>query len=316
MIVTLMARAGASAKRVFEVIDAPNEVTNRPDAPDLPALAGRVAFEDVSFRYVGAERPALDRVSFVVEPGQTVAIVGTTGSGKSTITNLIPRFYDVTSGRVTVDGVDVRDVTVESLRGQIGIVLQDTLLFSGTIRENISYGIPNASLDDVVRVARMAQAHDFILEQPDGYNTRIGEGGVGLSGGQMQRVAIARALLLNPRLLILDDSTSAVDAETEYQIQRALDELVGERTSFVIAQRISTVRNANLILVLDNSRVVASGTHESLLETSALYGEIVASQLRDDTPGLTRPDGTPDDSSEEASVSISTGASRGNEVRQ
>ena len=286
MITTMTARSGASAKRVFEVLDAQSEVTDRPDAIALPPLQGRVAFQDVSFRYAGAERPALQDVSFVAEPGQTIAIVGSTGSGKSTITSLIPRFYDVTGGRVTVDGRDVRDVTLASLRGQIGIVLQDTLLFSGTIRDNIAYGVPDASLDDVVRVAKLAQAHDFIAALPQGYDSRVGEGGVGLSGGQMQRVAIARALLLDPRVLILDDSTSAVDAETEYQIQRALDELIGHRTSFVIAQRISTVRGADQILVVDNARIVARGTHEELLATSALYGEIVASQLHDDTAPL------------------------------
>ena len=282
MISALVARASASAKRVFEVLDAPVEVKNKPGAQPLPAVQGRVVFEDVSFRYVGAERNVLEHVSFVAEPGQTIAIVGSTGSGKSTVINLIPRFYDVTGGRVTIDGYDVRDVTLESLRGQIGIVLQDTLLFSGTIRDNIAYGRPTASMEDIVQAARLAQAHDFILEQPQGYDTRIGEGGVGLSGGQMQRIAIARALLLDPRVLIMDDSTSSVDAETEYQIQRALDELMGSRTSFVIAQRISTVRNADLILLLDNARILARGTHEELLASSALYGEIVASQLRDD----------------------------------
>lgn len=282
MIAANVARAGASAKRIFEVLDAQSEVTDKSDAKPLPPILGRVEFEDVGFRYVGAERDALTGVSFVAEPGQTVAIVGTTGAGKSTITNLIPRFYDPTHGRVMIDGHDVRDVTLDSLRSRIGIVMQDTLLFSGTIRENIAYGVPEASLDEIVRVARLAQAHEFIVGLPDGYSTKIGENGVGLSGGQMQRVAIARALLLSPRVLILDDSTSAVDAETEYQIQQAMDRLLGERTSFVIAQRISTVRGADLILVLDNAKIVASGTHEALLESSALYGEIVASQLRDD----------------------------------
>ena len=277
-----IARASASAKRIFEVIDAESEVSDRPGAIPLPPIVGRVAFEDVRFRYAGAERNVLEGATFVAEPGQTVAIVGTTGAGKSTIINLIPRFYDVTGGRVTVDGHDVRDVTLSSLRRQIGIVLQDTLLFSGTIRENIAYGAPDASLDDVVRVAKLAHAHEFIIQQPEGYNTRIGEGGVGLSGGQMQRIAIARALLLNPQILILDDSTSSVDAQTEYQIQQSLTSLLGSRTTFVIAQRISTVRDADLILVLDNAKIVAQGKHDELLATSALYSEIVASQLYDD----------------------------------
>ncbi len=282
MISAMMARAAASARRIFEVVDAPNEVVEKPDAYPLPPVQGRVAFEHVYFRYVGSERNVLEDVSFVAEPGQTVAIVGTTGSGKSTIINLIPRFYDVTAGRVTIDGHDVRDVTLDSLRRQIGIVLQDTILFSGTIRENIAYGMPEAAEADVVRVAKLAQAHDFIVAQPQGYDTKIGEGGVGLSGGQMQRIAIARALLLNPQLLILDDSTSSVDAETEYRIQRALADLLRHRTAFIIAQRISTVRNADLILVLDNARVIAQGTHDELLASCPQYGDIVASQLYDD----------------------------------
>lgn len=279
-----VARAGASAKRIFEVIDAQSEVAEKPDAICLPRVDGRIEFKDVSFRYVGMERDVLHHVSLVAEPGMTVAIVGTTGAGKSTIINLIPRFYDVTGGQVTLDGHDVRDLTLESLRGQIGMVLQDTLLFSGTIGENIAYGAPNTSPEDVVRVAKLAQAHDFIVDQPNGYETRIGEGGVGLSGGQMQRIAIARALLLDPKVLILDDSTSSVDAETEYQIQQSLLSLMQTRTSFVIAQRMSTVRDADLILVLDQHSIVSRGTHEELLATSALYGEIVASQLQDDVP--------------------------------
>ncbi|MHB1132847.1 MAG: ABC transporter ATP-binding protein [Chloroflexota bacterium] len=288
MMAAIMARATASARRIFEVVDAQNEVMEKPDALDVEKVRGRVVFEEVSFRYVGMERDVLDRVSFVAEPGQTVAIVGTTGSGKTTIINLIPRFYDVTHGRVMLDGHDVRDLTLVSLRRHIGIVLQETLLFSGTIKENLAYGAPDASFEDIERVARLAQAHDFIVEQPNGYETRIGEGGVGLSGGQMQRIAIARALLLEPNVLILDDSTSSVDAETEYQIQRSLDELMKERTSFIIAQRMSTVRNADVILVLDQARIAASGTHEELLASNDLYADIVTSQLRDDVPA---PDG-------------------------
>jgi ATP-binding cassette subfamily B multidrug efflux pump len=284
MLSAMIARAAASARRIFEILDAQSEVTDRPDAAPLPPIQGRVAFEEVSFRYLGGERDTLSEISFAAEPGQTVAILGATGSGKSTIINLIPRFYDVTGGQVTVDGYDVRVVTLDSLRSQIGIVLQETTLFSGTIRDNIAYGRPEASDQEAIEAARAAQAHDFIMEMPDGYRTRVGERGVGLSGGQRQRIAIARALLIDPRILILDDSTSSVDAETEYQIQQALDRLMVGRTSFVIAQRISTVRNADLILVLDKGKLVAMGTHEGLLTESPLYAEILYSQLREDAP--------------------------------
>jgi ATP-binding cassette, subfamily B, multidrug efflux pump len=205
--------------------------------------------------------------------------MGPTGSGKSTIINLIPRFYDPTQGRVTVEGHDLRDITLESLRDQIGIVLQDTTLFSGSIRDNIAYGRPDASAADVEAAARAAQAHEFIAGFPDGYATIVGERGVGLSGGQKQRIAIARALLSDPRILILDDSTSAVDAETEFQIQQALDHLMAGRTSFVIAQRISTVRNADMILLLDGGKIAAQGKHDDLLRESALYGQIIDSQF-------------------------------------
>ena len=283
MLSAMIARAGASARRIFEILDAQAEVVDRPGAVALPPIQGRVAFEQVSFRYLGAERDTLSQVSFVAEPGQTVAVLGATGSGKSTIINLIPRFYEVSSGRVTVDGYDVREVTLDSLRAQVGIVLQETTLFSGTIRDNIAYGRPQASDEEVMAAARAAQAHDFIKELPEGYQTRVGERGVGLSGGQRQRMAIARALLIDPRILILDDSTSSVDAETEYQIQQALERLMVGRTSFVIAQRISTVRSADLILVLDRGRLAATGTHQQLLAESALYAEIVYSQLREDT---------------------------------
>lgn len=279
MVSALISQASAGAVRIFEILDAPVEVADKPGAPSLPPVTGRVAFEKVSFRYVGATQNTLTDVSFVASPGQTVAILGATGAGKSSIINLIPRFYDVTAGRVTIDGHDVRDVTVESLRSQIGIVLQETNLFSGTIRENIAYGRPNASLDDVIEAAKAAEAHDFIIELPEGYETKVGERGVGLSGGQKQRIAIARALLLDPRILILDDSTSSVDAETEYRIHQALDRLMRGRTSFVIAQRISTVRNADMILVLERGQVVAQGAHTELLQTSEVYADIYYSQF-------------------------------------
>jgi ATP-binding cassette, subfamily B, multidrug efflux pump len=281
-----LTRAGASAVRVYEVLDAPLEVFSKPGATVLPALEGRVEFRDVKFRYVGSEREILRSVSFVVEPGSVVAILGTTGSGKSTLTNLIPRFYDPSAGQVLIDGHDVREVDLSSLRSQVGIVLQDALLFSGSVRENIAYGRPEANQPEIEAAARAAQAHEFIAKLPQGYETVVGERGVGLSGGQRQRIAIARALLVNPRLLILDDSTSAVDAQTEALIQEALDQLMhsAKRTTFVIAQRTSTVREADLILVLDSGVIAASGTHEELLSESPLYNEILGSQLKPDAP--------------------------------
>jgi ATP-binding cassette subfamily B multidrug efflux pump len=277
-----ISRAGASALRVFELLDAPLEVTDAPGARPLPAIRGRVEFRDVRFRYAGGEREILRGVSFDVEPGQLVALLGTTGAGKSTIINLIPRFYDVTGGAVLIDGHDVREVTLSSLRSQIGVVLQEALLFSGTVRDNIAYGRPDATMDQVRAAAEAAQAAGFIAALPEGYDTVIGERGVGLSGGQRQRIAIARALLTDPRLLILDDSTSAVDAETEMSIQDALDRLMRStnRTAFVIAQRISTVRDADLILVLDEGKIVARGRHEELVATSPLYREILGSQIQ------------------------------------
>ncbi len=281
----MMSRAGASARRIFEVVDTENTIQD-PENPIEPHhLRGAVRFEQVSFRYAGSDVFALTDVDFAIEPGMTVAIVGPTGSGKSSIVNLIPRFYDPVAGRVLIDGYDVRSLKLSGLRRQVGVVMQDTLLFSGSIAENIAYGDPDASQDEIEVAAKLAHAHQFIIEQPEGYATRIGEGGVGLSGGQMQRIAIARALLLSPAILIMDDSTSAVDAETEYQIQQSLKQLAMGRTTFIIAQRISTVRRADLILVIDRSRLVGSGTHDQLLATSQLYGEIVDSQLiRDEVP--------------------------------
>jgi ATP-binding cassette subfamily B protein len=279
MIITQMSQAGASAARIFEILDAKNEVTDKPGAIELPPVRGAVKFTHVTFRYFGSGEPVLKDVSFEVQPGQTVALLGATGSGKTTIINLLPRFYDPTEGRITIDGRDLRNVQLESLRSQIGIVLQETTLFTGTVRDNIAYGKTNASLDEVIEAAKAAAAHDFILSFPQGYDTPVGERGTTLSGGQKQRVAIARALLLNPRILILDDSTSSVDLATEYQIQKALDRLMEGRTSFVIAQRISTVMNADLILVMDKGQIVARGQHEELLEVSEIYAEIYHSQL-------------------------------------
>ena len=289
-IITLMSQAGASAQRIFEILDTQNEVEDKPGAAALTDPKGEVKFDDVTFRYFKGGEPVLANVSFEAHPGQTIALLGATGSGKTTIINLIPRFYDVSEGRVLIDGRDVRDLQIESLRSRIGIVLQETTLFSGSIRDNIAFGRPDARIEDIMAAARAAAAHDFIMEFPQGYDTPVGERGSTLSGGQKQRIAIARALLLNPRILILDDSTSSVDLATEYRIQQALDTLMMGRTSFVIAQRISTVVNANLILVLDRGRIVARGTHEELLDSSEIYADIYTSQLLDDSEKHAEPE--------------------------
>ncbi|MCI0554252.1 MAG: ABC transporter ATP-binding protein/permease [Anaerolineae bacterium] len=279
MIITQMGQAGASAERIFEILDAKSDIVDKPDAVKLPDVKGNVKFENVTFRYFSGGEPVLNNVSFEATPGETIALLGATGSGKTTIINLLPRFYDPSEGRITIDGYELRDVTIDSLRSQIGIVLQETTLFSGTIRENIAFGKPDATQTEIETAAKAAAAHDFIMSFPDGYNTHVGERGQTLSGGQKQRVAIARALLLNPRILILDDSTSSVDLNTEAQIQKALDTLMMGRTSFVIAQRISTVINADKILVLDKGEIVAQGVHADLMEDSAIYAEIYNSQL-------------------------------------
>ncbi len=280
MLVMRFARAEASAERVQEVLDAEPEVQDRPGAIIELAPQGRVTFEGVSFSYNDNGGDAvLKGIDFVAEPGQTVAILGATGSGKSSLVYLIPRFYDVDEGRVMIDGVDVRDIDQAHLRRHIGMALQESVLFSGTIRDNIRYGRPEASEGEVIAAAKAAQAHDFILEFPDGYDTVVGQRGVNLSGGQKQRVAIARALLVQPAVLILDDSTSSVDVETEIKIQDALEGLMRDRTSFVIAQRISTVLTADKILVLDDGRIAAEGTHRDLLVSSPIYREIYDSQL-------------------------------------
>ena len=281
-IINLMAQAAASATRIFEILDAKNDVESKPGAVGLAENNGRIQFNDVTFRYFTSGEPVLSNISFEAEPGQTVALLGSTGSGKTTIINLIPRFYDVSAGQVLIDDQDIRDVTLDSLRKQIGIVLQETNLFSGTIRDNIAFGRPQATDEEIIAAAQAAAAHDFIMEFPEGYDTPVGERGSTLSGGQKQRIAIARALLLNPRILILDDSTSSVDLNTEYQIQKALDKLMEGRTSFVIAQRISTVLNADQILVLDKGRIADRGVHEELMERSAIYAEIYHSQLAED----------------------------------
>jgi len=278
----VIAQAAASAERVYEVVDAEIEIRDRPNAIPFEKCGGRITFENVHFRYPGAATEALKGISFETKPKELIAILGATGSGKSTIMNLIPRFYDVTEGAIRIDGRDVRDLTLESLRSHIGIVFQETTLFSGTIRDNLTYAAPNAPLERVIEVAKTAQIHDFINSLPDGYETLVGERGVGLSGGQKQRIAIARTLLTDYRILILDDSTSAVDAKTAAQIQESLDELMRLHTctAFVIAQRISTVRNADRILLMNQGQLVAQGTHDELMHSSPLYGSILESQVR------------------------------------
>jgi ABC-type multidrug transport system fused ATPase/permease subunit len=266
-------RATASGERIFQVLDAPEEITNHEDAVELPPGPGRLRFEDVSFEYLSG-RPVLEEINLDVSAGKTIALIGHTGSGKTTLTSLVPRFYDVTAGRVTLDGVDVRAVTLESLRGEIGVISQDPFLFSATVRENITFGAPGLDDAEVERIAGLAQAHEFIARLPDGYDTIIGERGITLSGGQRQRLAIARALAVDPRVLILDDATASVDASTEALIRIGLREAMVERTTLIIAHRLSTIALADEIVVLDDGRIAARGTHEELLGTSSVYRDI------------------------------------------
>lgn len=273
--------AAAGAQRVLEVLDTPPAIQTPPDAVQIEVLRGEVEFQDVGLRYQDERTSSLSGINLRVDPNRIVALIGPTGSGKTSLVNLIPRFYDVTEGSVRVDGVDVRDMDLVSLRRQIGIVLQTSLLFSDTIKGNIAYGRPDATMEEIVAAAKAAQAHEFIESFTNGYDTLVGERGVTLSGGQRQRMAIARALLMNPRILILDDSTSSVDTQTEKLIQAALDALMEGRTTFVIAHRLSTVRRADIILVMDRGRIVEQGTHTELLARGGLYKEIHDLQLAD-----------------------------------
>lgn len=279
-IVNLAATAGAAAGRVFEIMDEENEVKDRPNAVTLENVKGEVLFNHVTFGY-RPEQTILRDVTFHAKPGEKVALVGPTGSGKSTITNLLPRFYEQKVGQILVDGHDIRDVTQESLRSNVGAVLQDSFLFSTTIAENIAYGRRTASREEIIEAAKAAQAHDFIMRFPNGYDTAVGERGVTLSGGQKQRIAIARTLLTDPAILILDDATSSVDTETEHLISLALQKLMEGRTTFIIAQRLLTVKNADKILVLDDGAIVERGTHDELLAQKGLYREIYDLQLKD-----------------------------------
>lgn len=277
-IIPVLAIAASAGERLFAILDAPIDVADDEGSRPLPRLYGEVQFDQVSFAYPNGHVVLRD-VSFHVRPGQTVAIMGPTGSGKSTLINLVARFYDPSAGAVLVDGYDTRQVTVHSLRSQIGFVMQDSILFAATIRENIAFGRPEASDDEIVQAARDAQAHDFIEALPNGYQTDVGERGVTLSGGQKQRLAIARALLTDPGILILDDATASVDNRTEQRIQQALHRLMAGRTTFVIAHRLGTVQRADLVLLLENGRITAQGNHDTLLATSALYRQIHALQL-------------------------------------
>ncbi len=285
-------RAMASGERVFEVLDEHRDVVERPDARPLPPGPGALSFRSMSFGY-DPSRIVLSEIDLEIEAGQTLALIGPTGCGKTTLTALIPRFYDVLEGSVTLDGMDVRDATLDSLRGAIGIVGQDTFLFSTTVAENIAYGAPGATPEEIAQAAMRAQAHDFILDLPDGYDTRVGERGLSLSGGQRQRIAIARALLMDPRVLILDDATASVDANTEARIKLALREVMKGRTTLIIAHRLSTISLADHIVVLDRGRIVARGEHASLLEQSEVYREIYRHGLVDRTFVQLDPDGAP-----------------------
>jgi ABC-type multidrug transport system fused ATPase/permease subunit len=281
---SMFVRANAAAERVFEIVDAQVDVKDREGAADVEEVEGGIVFEDVWFSYDG-ENMVLKDIDLAVEPGQTVAILGATGSGKSSIINLLPRFYDVSRGSIKLDGVDIRDVTIKSLRSHIGIVRQDPFIFSTTLRENISYGVKNADLDSIKMAARQAKIDAFIEGLPEGYDTRVGERGVTLSGGQKQRVAIARALLKNPKILILDDSTSSVDTQTEYEIQQALDELLENRTTFIITQRLSSIKKADYIIVLEDGEIAEEGVHDELMKHRGIYHKLYQTQIAGEEGG-------------------------------
>jgi ATP-binding cassette subfamily B protein len=278
-VINSFSRAISSGQRLFEVLDASSPVAEKPHAKEMGRARGHVRFEDVSFSY-NARIPALTHVTIDVAPGQIIAILGAPGSGKSTVVHLLPRFYDVTTGQITIDGQDIRDFTLHSLRRNVGIVQQDVYLFSATIRDNIAYGALDASFEEVLRAAKIAQLHDQIMRFPKGYDTGVGERGVTLSGGQRQRLSIARTILLDPPMLILDDSTSSVDVETERRIHQAMIAVMQGRTTFVIAHRLSTVRQADLILVLQDGAIVERGTHQDLMARRGIYQDIYEIQLR------------------------------------
>jgi ATP-binding cassette subfamily B protein len=281
---SMFVRAQAAAERVFEIVDAEIDVHDKEGALEFMTVEGHLVFEDVWFSYDG-KNMVLKDISLDVKPGQTVGILGATGSGKSSIINLIPRFYDVSKGNIMLDGLDIRDITIKNLRSHIGIVRQDPYIFSTTLRENIAYGVESATTEGIEEAAKQAKIHEFIVSLPEGYDTKVGERGVTLSGGQKQRVAIARALLKNPKILILDDSTSSVDTKTEYEIQRALDQLLEDRTTFVITQRLSSIKKADYIIVLEDGLVAEEGSHDHLLELNGIYRKLYDTQITGATGG-------------------------------
>ncbi|TYS70774.1 ABC transporter ATP-binding protein [Sutcliffiella horikoshii] len=280
-VINQFSQAKASGERLLEILEAEEDIQDSTDAKDAPNLNGHVTFDDVTFRYPNEDKTALENVSFDAPPGKQIGLIGATGSGKTSITQLITRFYEPQSGRILIDGEEVNKYSLYSLRNQIGFVLQESFLFSSTIKSNIAYGRPNASTEEIVRAAKMAQAHEFIMELPDGYDTMLGERGMGLSGGQKQRIAIARALILDPSILVLDDATSAVDMQTEFNIQRELKAALAGRTTFIIAHRISSLKHADEILVLEEGKVVERGTHDELVQKNGAYRRIYDIQYKD-----------------------------------
>jgi subfamily B ATP-binding cassette protein MsbA len=286
----IIQEALAAAQRVFEVVDIHPTVKEKPNALKLENLQGQVQFKDVSFKYESDDRLILKQLNFNVSPGEIIALVGPSGAGKTTLVNLIPRFYDITHGQILIDGVNLCDLQLYTLRSQTGIVPQETILFSGTIKDNIAYGKVNASLEEIIAAARAANAHQFIEQQKNGYDTLVGERGVKLSGGQRQRLAIARALLKNPKILIFDEATSSLDTESERLVQTAMDHLMQGRTTFVIAHRLSTVQHAHRILVLDEGKIVEEGNHETLLSRGGLYKKLYDMQFKDTQKNVANPE--------------------------
>jgi ABC-type multidrug transport system fused ATPase/permease subunit len=280
-IINMFSQAKASGERLLEILEEPEDIREKPDAVRNVRFRGEVEFRGVTMKYTGDNQEAVEDISFHVRPGQIIGLIGPTGSGKTTITQLLARFYEPQKGEVLIDGRNIKDYSLYTLRSQIGYVPQESFLFSSTIKANIAYGRPDATMEEIIEAAKRAQAHDFIMELPDGYDTVLGERGLGLSGGQKQRIAIARAICMNPSILILDDATSAVDMETEFAIQKALREVMKGRTTFIIAHRISSLKHADEILVLENGRIVERGTHEFLLQNGGLYRRIYDIQYRD-----------------------------------